>query len=173
VTTGVISGAGPRVHRSVFPEALLVVGLAVLVAWVVRGLAPPSLVRDGRRLPVAMSGQHAAGHHGGGELVPPSPVSDEPLANFLGQAFLAAHVLAILLLAGTRLVRRFRWGVGRIAFAVLAAAAAGVAAVLTARMSYQDGIGLGDALAGGAEVARYTLVVGLLFGANRERAREA
>src|SRR5215470_9067734 len=100
---------GSRRRRSLLPEALLVAGLSLLAALVLRSVAPPSLVRDGERLPVGLAAQHGqlSGHHGSiaGGGAAPSPVSDEPVAYFLGSAFLIAHLLAVMLAAGIPLIR--------------------------------------------------------------------
>jgi len=171
---------GSRRRRSLLPEALLVAGLSLLAALVLRSVAPPSLVRDGERLPVGLAAQHGqlSGHHGsiaGGGAVP-SPVSDEPVAYFLGSAFLIAHLLAVMLAAGIPLIRwafaRFRLRhatfAAALTLAVLAAMAAGGAIVLAARFGYGDRLPLRDAFRGGVEVARYgfvaTLAVVMIFG---------
>lgn len=159
-------------RRPLLAEALLIAGLSLLVAWVLRSIAPPSLVRGGQRLPVGLAAQHGQlfGHHGaapGGAA--PSPVSDEPIAHFIGSAFLTAHVLAIVLAAGIPLIRqafaRFRLRhatfAAQLTLAMLAAVAAGGSIVLAARFGYGDRLPLRDAFRGGVEVAHYGFVAAL------------
>jgi hypothetical protein len=172
---------------SVPSTAVLVVALAVLSAWVTRRLAPPSHLRDGKRLPVDMSSQHAllAGHHGSadaGGQTPPSPVSDAPLAHFLGASFLALFVLAIVLVTGVGLLRalvlRFHLDRAKFAvqllFAVVVALAAEAAVLLAAWLGYGDRLGLRAAFVGGIEAAQYAfvaaLVVVVIFGVPLKRA---
>jgi hypothetical protein len=154
--------------RSLLPPALLVVGLSLLAAWMLRTLAPPSLLRDGKRLPVGLASQGGAGHHAV-DGTAPSSVADAPLPHFLGGAFLAVHLLAIVLAAGIpvlRLVRRKF--VAQLGFALLAAMATGLSVVLAARFGYGDRLAFRDALTGGVDVARYAFVLAIavvvLFG---------
>jgi len=172
--------AGGHRLRSLLPSTLLVAGLPLLAAWVLRSVAPPSLVRDGKRLPVGLASQHAqlSGHHGfaAGGVAVPSPVSDEPVPYFLGSVFLTAHVLVIVLAAGVPLVRRafarFRLQhatfAAQLTLAMLAAVAAGGATVLAARFGYGDRLPIRDAVRGAVEVARYgfvaTIAVVVVFG---------
>jgi hypothetical protein len=160
-------------RRSLFPEVLLVAGLSLLAAWVLRSIAPPSLVRDGELLPVGLASQHGVifGHHGSadGGGAAPSPVSDEPVSHFLGIAFLTAQFLAIVLAAGIPLIRRafarFRLQhatfTAQVTFALLAAVTTGGALVLAARLGYGDRLPMRDAFRGGFEVARYGFVAAL------------
>jgi hypothetical protein len=145
------------------PQALLVVGLSLLAAWMLRALAPPSLLRDGKRLPVGLASQVGPGHHGADSVgAAPRPVSNEALPHFLGGAFLAVHLIAIVLVAGIpvlRLVRRKF--VAQLSFALLAAAATGVSVVLAARFGYGDRVAFRDALIGGVDVARYAFVIAI------------
>ena len=152
--------------------AVLVVALAVLAGWVTRRLAPPSHLRDGKRLPVDMGAQHAArfgGHHGlsevGGQR-PPSPIADAPLPHFLGATFLALFVLTVLVVSGIALLRRIRLADGNFAlqllFAALVAAAAEVAVLWSAWLGYGDRLGLRAAFVGGIELAQYAFVAALL-----------
>jgi hypothetical protein len=161
-----------RRRRSLLPEALLVAGLSLLAALTLRSIAPPSLVRDGERLPVGLAAQHGqlSGHHGSiaGGAAAPSPVSEEPVAYFLGSAFLIAHLLAVMLAAGIPLIRwafaRFRVTTtfaAALTLAMLAAMAAGGAIVLAARFGYGDRLPMRDAFRGGVEVARYGFVAAL------------
>jgi hypothetical protein len=160
-------------RRSLLPEALLVAGLSLLAAWVLRSIAPPSLVRDGERLPVGLAAQHGqiSGHHGSiaGGAAAPSPISEEPVPYFFGSAFLTAHLLAVMLAAGIPLIRRafarFRLPhatfAAALTLAMLAAMAAGGAIVLAARFGYGDRLPMRDAFRGGVEVARYGFVAAL------------
>ncbi|CRK61461.1 hypothetical protein [Alloactinosynnema sp. L-07] len=172
----IVTRRGPRTRRSPsYFEALFVVGLAVIATWVIHQFAPPSLIRDGEVLPVAMGSRHTgSGHHGSapGELVPPSPVSTEPLPSFFGSAFLAFHVLVVLLVLAVPLARRLNarggtWFTGLV-FAGLSALAVGIAAMVTAQVIYQDAVTAEQVLAGGLEAARYgfvaALAIALLFG---------
>lgn len=160
-------------RRSLLPEALLVIGLSLLAAWVLRSIAPPSLVRDGQRLPVGLAAQHdyLFGHHesAAGNAAVPSAVSDEPVPHFLGSAFLTAHVLAIVLAAGIPVIRRAfarcrlhdATFAAQLTLAMLAALAAGGAVVLAARCGYGDRLPMRDAFRGGVEAARYGFVAAL------------
>lgn len=143
------------------PETLVVVGLSLLAAWVLRTIAPPSLLRDGHRLPVGMASQHVEGHHTSGA---PSPVAGAPLPHFLGGFFLTAHLLMIVLALGVPAIRRLPAGfLAQAAFAALAAVTAGVAVVVAARLAYGDGVAVRDAALGGLEVARYAFVVAIVL----------
>jgi hypothetical protein len=159
-------------QHPLLPAALVVTGLSLLAAWVLRSIAPPSLVRNGERLPVGLASQHAQlpGHHGsGGGAALPSPISDEPILHFLGSLFLVAHLLAIVLAAGIPLIRRafarFRLQhatfAAALTLAILAAVAACAATVLAARFGYGDRLPIRDAFRGGIEVARYGIVAAL------------
>ncbi|WP_436493645.1 hypothetical protein [Actinokineospora sp. HUAS TT18] len=172
----IVTRRGPRTRRSPsYYEALFVVGLAVIATWVIHQFAPPSLLRDGELLPVAMGSRHAgSGHHGSGadELIPPSPVSTEPLPSLFGSAFLAFHVLVIVLVLAVPLARRLNarggtWFTGLV-FAAFSAFAVGVAAMVAAHVIYQDAVTGEQVLAGGLEAARYgfvaALAIALLFG---------
>ena len=167
-----IGRAGGHEKRSLLAEALLVAGLSLLAAWVLRSIAPPSLVRDGERLPVGLSAQHAqmVAHRGSaGNAAFPSPISDAPVPHFLGIAFLTAHFLVIALAAGIPLIRRafarFRLHhatfAAALTLALLAAVAAGVAGVLAARFGYGDRLPIRDAFRGAVEVTRYGFVAAL------------
>jgi hypothetical protein len=154
--------------RWLLPGFLLVVGLSLLAAWMLRVLAPPSLVRDGKRLPVGLASQHAASHDHGSAAAA-SPVIEEPVPHFAGGLFLSLHLLALVLVAGVPLIRRLlarlrlhqNRFVAQLLFATLAALAAGTAVVVAARFGYGDRVAFGDALAGAAEVARYAFVVAI------------
>lgn len=160
-------------QRSLFAQALLVAGLSLLAAWVLRSIAPPSMVRDGERLPVGLAAQHAqTSAHGGsaaGDVALPSPISDEPVPHFFGIAFLTAHLLVIVLAAGIPLIRRafprFRLHhatfAAALTLALLAAVADGVAGVLAARFGYGDRLPMRDAFRGAVEVTRYGFVAAL------------
>jgi hypothetical protein len=168
-----IDQADSHRQRLLLPGALLVAGLSLLAAWVLRSIAPPSLVRGGERLPVGIAGQHAqlSVHRGSaaGDVAFPSPISDEPVPHFFGIAFLTAHLLIIVLAAGIPLIRlafaRFRWHhttfAAALTLALLAAVAAGVAGVLAARFGYGDRLPIRDAFRGGVEVTRYGFVAAL------------
>ena len=145
--------------RSLLPEGLLVVGLSLLAAWVLRSIAPPSLVHDGKRLPVGMASRHASDHVTGA----PSPVADAPLPHFLGGFFLTAHLLMIVLAIGIPLIRRLPANFTRqLLFAGLAAVTAGAAVVIAARFGYGDGLAMRDALLGGLETTRYAFIAAIL-----------
>lgn len=154
-----------------FSTAALVIALAVLAGWFTRRLAPPSHIRDGKRLPVDMTAQHAAlfsGHHGssgvGGQRAP-SPIADAPLPHFLGATFLALFVLTVLVVAGIAILRRIRrtgFAV-HLLFAALVAGAAEVAVLWTAWLGYGDRLGLRAAFVGGIELAQYAFVGALLI----------
>jgi hypothetical protein len=164
-----------RQGRPLLPEILLAVGLSLLTASVVRAIAPPSLIRDGQRLPVGLSGQHGmlAGHHGGGlgGATAPSPVSDHPVQHFLGSAFLAVHVLAVVLIVGALLICRLltrlrlqqaKFG-AQLMFATVAATATAGTVALAARLGYGDRLPVRDAFLGGVDAARYAFVAALVF----------
>lgn len=153
-------------------EVTLVVVLSVLVGWVLRSLAPPSLMRDGQRLPVGLGAQHATtGHHAGdlAGMQAPSPIIDEPVPHFLGGAFLAAHLLAIALAVGTRVARRLgarssqrgNTFAGQLMLAGLVAVTTGAAVLLSARFGYGDRLPFRMALSGGLDAMRYAFVIAL------------
>lgn len=162
--------------RTPLPEIVLVVGLSLVAGWIVRTLAPPSLVRDGQRLPVGLASLPGPGTHHEAAGLAPSSVSDEPVPHFLGGAFLAAHLLAIALAIGLRLVRRVRARLAaQLLFATLIATAAGAAAMLAARFGYGDRLAPREVLLGGVEVARYAFIAALalvvIFGFRDETER--
>jgi hypothetical protein len=144
----------------------------VLAGWMTRRLAPPSHIRDGKRLPVDIGAQHAAllgGHHGLSEVDsqrPPSPIADAPLPHFFGATFLALFVLAIAVVTGVAGIRRIRLARADFAvqllFAVLVAVAAEAAVLLAAWLGYGDRLGVRAAFVGGIEVARYAFVAALI-----------
>jgi hypothetical protein len=167
--------------------AVLVIALAVLAGWMTRRLAPPSHIRDGRRLPVDIGAQHAArlgGHHDLSEVDsqhPPSPIVDAPLPHFFGATFLALFVLAIAVVTGVAVIRRIRLARTSFAvqflFAVLVAVAAETAVLLAAWLGYGDRLGLRAAFVGGIELARYAfvaaLIVVMIFGLPANRTSHA
>lgn len=158
--------------RRWLPATLLVAGLALVSAWVLRAIAPPSLLRDGQRLPVGMGAGHAGGgHHSSGSGgVPPSPVSDEPLPHYLGGAFLAVHVLALGLAVAIPVLPRVLDRIGlprngfsaQLLFSTWTGLAACFAVLLAARLGYGDRLDPRAVLGGGLEAARYGFVLALL-----------
>lgn len=158
-------------RRSWWPIGLLAVGLSLLAAWMLRVIAPPSLVRDGQRLPVGMASQHAAvtGHHAGEATGAPSPIIEEAVPHFVGGAFLAIHLIALALAVGIPVIRRLlarlrlpqNKFLGQLLLAMLAAVTTGLSVVVAARFGYGDRLAFRDAVLGGVEVARYAFILAI------------
>jgi hypothetical protein len=170
-----------------YSTALLVIALAVLAGWITRQLAPPSHIRDGKRLPVDMGAQHAArfgGHsaHVGGSDVgsqrAPSPIADAPLPHFLGATFLALFILTVLVVSGVAVLRLLpaNFG-GQLLFATLVAGATELAVLFASWLGYGDRLGLRAAFVGGISLAQYAfvaaLIVVMIFGLPSQRSRHA
>jgi hypothetical protein len=164
--------------------ALLVIALAVLAGWITRRLAPPSHIRDGKRLPVDMGAQHAArfgGHHGVsdvGSQRAPSPIADAPLPHFLGATFLALFILTVLVVSGIAVLRLLPANLGgQLLFAVLVAGATELAVLFASWLGYGDRLGLRAAFVGGISLAQYAfvaaLIVVMIFGLPSQRSRHA
>lgn len=145
------------------PAAVLAAGLAALIAWALRDHAEylPSGGVAPRLAP-------APGHgHGGGEVYQsPPPVAGEALANYMGLAMVALHVMLVAVVLVACGIRRWSCRPGRrspglLARVAFAGAVAVVAASTTLAMAVVllgAGISFPALLAAAVTVLRYAFV---------------
>lgn len=147
----------------VLPMVFLAAATAVVISWALRAHAEhlPALSASGHAVLLA------AGHaHGGADVfVPPPPVSGDALANHLGLAMLAAHVMLAGIALAARLTRR--WStmdglLGRLPFAAAVAVVAAAVAALVASVAMGSAITTDGTLEAAAVVLRYTFVLALV-----------